>query len=73
MKAKRVGKCMRHILDIVSRNPNGVAVIDVASRVGPHGSLMYGYQTVRRAVAAGIVVYGPPLAGRRGKSLKPVV
>lgn len=46
-----------------------VAVIDAARAVGPSGSLRYGYQTVHRAVAAGLVEYGPPLPGRRGRSL----
>lgn len=58
---------MVRLAAVVGSGP--VPVIDAARAVGPHGSLRYGYQTVGRAVAAGLVEYGPPLPGRKGRSL----
>ena len=69
MKTKRIGSKMAAVRMLAGLSATGIAVIDAARRVGPHGSLCYGYQTVRRAVKAGIVRYGPPLPGRRGASL----
>lgn len=66
-RTPRVGPRMADVLRLVRQGPR--AVIDVARAVGPHGSLCYGYQTIRRAVRSGIVRYGPPLPGRRGLSV----
>ena len=63
----RIGPRMRYVRELVESGPR--AVIDVARRVGPHGSLCYGYATIRRALRAGIVRYAPPLPGRRGNSI----
>jgi hypothetical protein len=66
----RIGPCMSLVRAIcLTGDGRPVAVIDVARRIGPHGSLMYGYQTIHRAVRAGLVAYAPPLPGRRGASL----
>lgn len=67
MSAKRIGRKMQAVKFYCQSSPR--AVIDVAKLVGPYGSLCFGYQTVRRAVAAGIVKYAPPLPGRRGLSI----
>ncbi len=67
----RIG-CKMKAVESLALATNGIAVIDAARRVGPHGSLCYGYQTIRRAVKAGIVKYGPPLPGRRGATILPV-
>ncbi len=38
----------------VRANP-GCAILPVAEHVGPHGSRQYGYQTVHRAIKAGLI------------------
>lgn len=63
----RIGPAMERLAAVVGSGP--VSVIDAARAVEPHGSLRYGYQTVKRAIAAGLVEYGPPLPGRKGRSL----
>jgi hypothetical protein len=65
----RIGPRMQAIVRILTSN-GPMAIIDVAHRVGPHGSLCYGYATVNRALRAGIVVYGQALPGRRGGSIQ---
>lgn len=51
----RVGPRMREAAAYVAANP-GVAILPVAEHVGPNGSRKYGYATVHRAIAAGIIV-----------------
>jgi hypothetical protein len=63
----RVGPKMQQILDLASR-PGGIMRIDAAKRVGPHGSLGYGYQIVNRCIKAGLVRTGVPY-GRRGLAI----
>jgi hypothetical protein len=65
--AKRIGSKMAMVRWMVSNGPR--ARIDVAEAVGPNGSLMYGYATVKRAIKAGIVKLAPPLPGRHGMTL----
>lgn len=65
--ATRIGRQMRMVAEMAARGP--VARIDVAAAVGPHSSLCYGYQTVQRAVRAGLVRLAAPLPGRRGATL----
>jgi hypothetical protein len=65
----RIGPCMAEVARLADR-PGGIAVIDAAGRVGPHGSLCYGYQSVHRAIRAGLVVVGRAQEpGRRGMIL----
>lgn len=63
----RIGPKMRLVHSVVRHAPR--ALIDVAREVGPHGSLHFGYQTIHRALRAGLVRTAPPLPGRRGLSL----
>ena len=41
--------------EYVRANP-GCAILPVAEYVGPNGSRQFGYQTVHRAIAAGLIV-----------------
>lgn len=50
----RMGPRMRDVVWWVSRMP-GCYMVVVASKVGPNGSLKYGYRTVHRAIRAGLV------------------
>ena len=45
------------------------SMLEIAHRVGPNGSLCYGYRTVHRCLAAGLVTLDPrhPDASKRGK------
>lgn len=52
--AKRIGPKMRDVESLTSQYP-GRHVAWYAERVGPHGSLAFGYRTVYRAVSAGLV------------------
>lgn len=63
----KIGPCMRYARQLAS--DGGIAIIDAARRVGPHGSLCYGYASVNRAIKAGIVKVAPPLPGRRGRTI----
>jgi hypothetical protein len=45
---------MAAIAQYVAAHP-GCTAKAAASVVGPHGSLMYGYQSVHRAITAGLV------------------
>lgn len=65
----RIGPKMSAVVNAVARHNGRATLIDVAREVGPHGSLHYGYQTVGRALAAGLVGRAAPLPGRRGLSL----
>lgn len=53
--AKRVGPRMQRAADYVALHPS-CKKIDPARYVGPHKSLQYGYQTVNRAIRAGLVL-----------------
>ena len=55
MNTKRIGPRMLEAAAYVSRNP-GCAILPVAEFVGPHRSRNYGYRTVHRAIAAGLIV-----------------
>jgi hypothetical protein len=65
--SKRIGPKMRLVIRLASR-PGGVFRIDAARDVGPHGSLCYGYQTVKRCIAQALVHTGY-VEGRRGLCL----
>ena len=64
----RIGNKMAQVVWMVRIGPR--TRIDVAREVGPYRSLMYGYQTIRRAIQAGLVRLSAPLPGRRGASLE---
>lgn len=64
--ARRIGRKMAMVAFYAGE---GRAIIDVAAKVGPQGSLQYGYATVNRAIKAGIVRVAPPLPGRRGMTI----
>lgn len=51
---KRIGRRMQDVVAVVSRNP-GCPKLLPARAVAPNGSLYYGYQTVDRAIKAGLV------------------
>jgi hypothetical protein len=69
MAGKTIGPRMKDVLDIVMVRP-GITRRQAAKWVGPHGSETYGYQTVNRAIRAGIVV-GRRISGQRGIRLFP--
>jgi len=48
------GPRMQLVADYVSRHP-GCAKLPAARYVGPHGSVQYGYRTVDRAIASGLI------------------
>ena len=50
----RIGPRMEAAIQFVALNP-GCRKIDVAKVVGPNGSLRYGYRTVDRCIARGLV------------------
>lgn len=54
MTTGRVGPMMERAAAYVAANP-GCAILPVAEHVGPHGSRKYGYATVHRAIAAGLI------------------
>lgn len=63
---RRIGPRMARVAVLADR-PGGVARIDAAGEVGPHGSLKYGWQSVDRAIQAGLVIQGYATEpGRRG-------
>ncbi len=49
-----VGPKMRYALALADRS-GGISRLDLARRVGPHGSLCYGYAKVNRLIRAGLV------------------
>lgn len=51
----RIGPKMRAAVRIVSDEGPAQSKKWVAERVGPHGSLRYGYRTVDRALRAGLL------------------
>jgi hypothetical protein len=51
---KRIGPRMQEAVAIVAANP-GCNKLFVAKRVGPNGSTKYGYDTVNRALAHGLI------------------
>lgn len=65
---KRIGPKMRRVAHLVYVHGR-ITLIDVARQVGPHGSLRYGYETIERAIRAGLVKTAPPMEERRGLSL----
>ena len=52
--SKRIGPRMLQVQAFVEANP-GLPMIAAARHVAPRGSLKFGYRTVHRAVAAGLV------------------
>jgi hypothetical protein len=64
----RIGPKMQILLALVKRC-GAIATIDAAERVGPHGSLKFGYAIIERASRKGLVTFAPPLPGRRGSTL----
>lgn len=53
-KPKRVGPAMREVVAYVAANP-GCPKHWPALFTGPHGSTQYGYRTVGRTLAAGLI------------------
>lgn len=51
----RIGKQMQRAVAVVRTNP-GCAILPVARRIGPNGSVRYGYAAVHRAINAGLIV-----------------
>jgi len=49
---------MRQAYEYVQRNP-GCTKYEVQRAVGPHGSLFYGWRTLNRAIAAGLILAVP--------------
>lgn len=58
------------LVSTLIRNGGKMARIDAADAVGPHGARGYGYETIARAVKAGIVRLTAPLPGRRGATVE---
>lgn len=56
--AKRIGLRMQDVAKYVRMNP-GQPMIRAAEYVAPRGSLRFGYRTVHRAIAAGLVIATP--------------
>lgn len=50
----RIGPKMQDAVLFVRDNP-GCAILPVAEYVGPNGSRKYGYETVHRAIRAGLI------------------
>jgi hypothetical protein len=50
----RIGKCMQDVESYVYSHP-GCPKLHPAEAVGPNGSRKYGYETVNRAIRAGLV------------------
>lgn len=50
----RIGPRMQEAAEFVRENP-GCAKLPVAEYVGPYGSRRYGYETVNRAIRAGLI------------------
>lgn len=63
MKGIRIGAKMLSVLFYVRSHP-GCYMYAAAKHVGPHGSHAFGYQTVHRAIKAGLVRQSP--GSRRG-------
>ena len=61
--SNRIGPRMEAAVQYVAMNP-GCKKIDVARVVGPHGSLRYGYLTVDRCIARGLIRAERRLDGR---------
>jgi len=57
--ATRIGPRMNEVLEHVKANP-GCTKLSAALAVAPHGSTMYGYRTVDRAIRAGLIVAKRP-------------
>lgn len=53
-QTNRIGPRMREAVEYIADHP-GCSAVDVARHVGPHGSTQYGYRTVHRCIAAGLV------------------
>lgn len=51
---KRIGPKMQAATDYVRDHP-GCTKLAVADHVGPHGSRMFGYRIVDRAISAGLI------------------
>lgn len=52
--SKRIGPRMRQAVNVLTLM-EGASKADLARVVGPRGSLFYGYQTVNRAIKAGLI------------------
>jgi hypothetical protein len=50
----RIGPRMQEAAEYVLHHP-GCAMLPVAEHVGPNGSRNFGYRTVHRAIAAGLI------------------
>lgn len=55
---KRIGPRMQMAVDYVSRHQGSHPCV-VASRIGPNHSVSFGLQSVKRAIAAGLLVSKP--------------
>lgn len=52
--SRRIGPRMAQVVRFVEENP-GLRAKQAAAHVGPHGSVSFGYATVHRAIAAGLI------------------
>jgi hypothetical protein len=68
---RRIGPCMEAVAEYVAMHP-GRPVLHAARHVGPHGSTRYGYQTVDRAIRAGLVRVEPNPKRKGSHVLYPV-
>jgi hypothetical protein len=59
----RIGPRMLDAVRYVAAHP-GCAILPVAEYCGPFGSRKYGYQTVHRAIRAGLIVVARAGRGR---------
>jgi len=51
---QRIGPRMAQVVRFVMENP-GLRARQAAAQVGPHGSVGFGYATVHRTIAAGLI------------------
>jgi len=51
---QRIGPRMAQVVRFVMENP-GLRARQAAAQVGPHGSVSFGYATVHRTIAAGLI------------------
>lgn len=62
----RIGPRMQQAVDYVRNHP-GTPMHPVNLHVGPHGSNAFGYRSVKRAMAAGLIEHRPQHAKRPGQ------
>lgn len=67
LSKRPLGPKMQYALSLLERY-GSMARIDLAARVGPHGSLSYGYAIINRLIRRRVVATGY-VEGRRGLML----